>query len=280
MRSRIEQAAAFLEQDSLEPLTVEAVAAHIGMSPFHFARMFSAALGIAPMAYRRRHLLKRAARQLVLEPHTPITEIAFAAGFDSQQTFARAFRRAFGRTPGQHRRIAVVDIITRPDRFDSGSQIVVQREAEPVDGDAMLLAGIVVTIDGENGKRPRDAWQGLEETLATARKIAGRSIGICWPHHDAGPYDYMAAVELPTAARAPVGFDVRTLPAQRYLVFHQHFEIADFAGQLRRGLEEIWAVQLPQSGHEPSGGPELELYSDELIAGVTAGVLSYWIPIR
>ena len=43
----------------------------------------------------------------------------------------------------------MVDIITRPDRFDSGSQIVVQREAEPVDGDAMLLAGIVVTIDGD-----------------------------------------------------------------------------------------------------------------------------------
>ena len=61
--------------------------------------------------------------------------------------------------------------------------------------------------------------------------------------------------------------------------FRQHFGVATFADELRRGLEEIWAVHLPASGFEPSGGPELELYADDFIAGVTEGDMAYWIPV-
>ena len=62
----------------------------------------------------------------------------------------------------------MVDIVTRPDRYDATNPITVQREPQPVDGDAMRLAGVVVTIDGENGRHPRDAWQGLEAGFARA----------------------------------------------------------------------------------------------------------------
>jgi AraC family transcriptional regulator len=275
VHNRIERAVALLEQDGeADPLSLEVLAARVGMSPFHFARMFTIALGIPPMAYRRRHLLERAARVLAAEPERPIIEIAFEAGFDSQQTFTRAFRRMFGRTPGQQRTTKMVNITTHPERFDIGSPIKVQRQPEPVAGDAMRLAGAIVSIDGKNGKCPRDAWKALENAIP----CVGRSFGICWSRKNAEAYDYMAAVELPEG-RPPSGLSTRTLAAQQYLVFHQHFEVADFAGQLKRGLEEIWAVQLPASGFKPSGGPDLEVYSDELIAGVTAGILSYWIPV-
>jgi predicted transcriptional regulator YdeE len=51
------------------------------------------------------------------------------------------------------------------------------------------------------------------------------------------------------------------------------------AASAASGPEEIWAVHLPASGYEPSGGPELELYADDFIAGVTEGDMAYWIPV-
>lgn len=48
--------------------------------------------------------LAEARRQLEAVPHLTITEIALACGFDSLATFYRAFRQAYGMTPGDLRK--------------------------------------------------------------------------------------------------------------------------------------------------------------------------------
>ena len=78
--TRIERAVAFLEE-SAEDVRLEDVAAQVGMSAFHFSRLFTAAMGISPIAYQRRARLERAAGDLVALPDKPLVEIAFDAGF-------------------------------------------------------------------------------------------------------------------------------------------------------------------------------------------------------
>ncbi|GAA4755888.1 AraC family transcriptional regulator [Modestobacter marinus] len=68
-------------------------------SPWHFSRQVARGVGESPVALRRRVELERAAWQLA--GGASVTEVAFAAGYESVEGFSRAFRRAYGRTPGQ-----------------------------------------------------------------------------------------------------------------------------------------------------------------------------------
>jgi len=66
-------------------------------SPYHFSRQFSRSTGESPVAMRRRVLLERAAWQLSVG--AAVTDVAFAAGYDSVEGFSRAYSRAYGHPP-------------------------------------------------------------------------------------------------------------------------------------------------------------------------------------
>jgi AraC family transcriptional regulator len=66
-------------------------------SPWHFSRQFSLGTGESPVALRRRVMLERAAWQL--RGGAGVTEVAFAAGYNSVEGFSRAFSRAYGYPP-------------------------------------------------------------------------------------------------------------------------------------------------------------------------------------
>jgi AraC family transcriptional regulator len=66
-------------------------------SPFHFTRQLSRDAGEPPVAMRRRVMLERAAWQL--QGGAAVTDVAFAAGYDSVEGFSRAFSRAWGHPP-------------------------------------------------------------------------------------------------------------------------------------------------------------------------------------
>lgn len=89
-----------------ENATLGEMAAGAYASPFHFSRQFSRGTGESPVALRRRVLLERAAWEL--STGGSVTEVAFAAGYDSVEGFSRAFSKAFGHPPsataGERRR--------------------------------------------------------------------------------------------------------------------------------------------------------------------------------
>jgi AraC-like DNA-binding protein len=66
-------------------------------SPYHFNRQLSRGAGEPPVAMRRRVMLERAAWQL--RHGASVTDVAFAAGYESVEGFSRAFSRAFGHPP-------------------------------------------------------------------------------------------------------------------------------------------------------------------------------------
>lgn len=66
-------------------------------SPHHFSRVLSRDAGEAPVAMRRRVMLERAAWQL--RQGSSVTDVAWAAGYESVEGFSRAFTRAYGRAP-------------------------------------------------------------------------------------------------------------------------------------------------------------------------------------
>lgn len=76
----------------------------VGLSPFHFTRMFKQSTGVSPYVYLRR-LRAEHARELLLMDDLTVIEIALAVGYDTPQAFARMFRADTGMSPSQWRRV-------------------------------------------------------------------------------------------------------------------------------------------------------------------------------
>jgi AraC-like DNA-binding protein/effector-binding domain-containing protein len=91
-------AAAHLDED----VSLTALAAKAGLSGFHLHRIFSAAAGETPKQFTLRLQLDRAAHMLLMGNES-LLNVALSCGFQSHESFCRAFRRRFVTTPGAYR---------------------------------------------------------------------------------------------------------------------------------------------------------------------------------
>ena len=85
-----------------DPPTYRELADRVFLSPYHFHRIFRAMAGESPAELVRRLRLERAAWQVRNSGHS-ITEIAFAAGYSTHESFTKAFQSAFGMAPSVFR---------------------------------------------------------------------------------------------------------------------------------------------------------------------------------
>jgi AraC family transcriptional regulator len=86
-----------------EDLNFEALAEVACLSPFHWHRIYHAHFGETVWATVRRLRLQRAASEFA-HSDASIPAVAARAGYDSQASFTRAFRDAFGMPPARYRR--------------------------------------------------------------------------------------------------------------------------------------------------------------------------------
>lgn len=93
----------FMMEDLSSQVTLEQVAAAIGLSPFHFSRSFKISTGQSPSHWRIEARMRRAAA-LLQSTDLPIGDISAEVGFEAPQAFARSFRHWSGSSPSAYRR--------------------------------------------------------------------------------------------------------------------------------------------------------------------------------
>jgi AraC-like DNA-binding protein len=103
-RRRAVEAALFLDESAHRELNLDDIAREVGLSPFHFLRIFGNVLGVTPHQYLVRVRLRRAAR--LLAGDMSITSIAYETGFADLSNFVRTFHRAAGVPPLAFRKAA------------------------------------------------------------------------------------------------------------------------------------------------------------------------------
>lgn len=86
-----------LEVGYAEPHSVGALARSVGMSMFHFTRVFTELIGAPPHRYLLTTRLNAALA--MLREGRGVTETCFASGFNNLSHFSRTFARRFGVTP-------------------------------------------------------------------------------------------------------------------------------------------------------------------------------------
>ncbi|WP_027947533.1 AraC family transcriptional regulator [Litchfieldella anticariensis] len=86
-----------------QPWTLDELAQHAGLSRSAFSEHFVRLVRVSPVRYLTRQRLQRAADRL-RQSGVPISRIADEAGYESEASFTRAFKREFGTAPGAFRR--------------------------------------------------------------------------------------------------------------------------------------------------------------------------------
>lgn len=98
-RQVLEHIDAHLDED----LTVDRLSSVAAFSKYHFHRQFSLLFGIGVYRYVQLARLKRASYRLAFRDEPRIIDIALAAGYESHEAFARAFKKTVGQTPSEFR---------------------------------------------------------------------------------------------------------------------------------------------------------------------------------
>ena len=96
---KIQQALSYINENFRRPLTVEALAEQVYMSPYHFMRLFKAQTGSTVHAYIRQKRLMTAAR--LIREGVPAAKAAEECGYGDYSAFHRAFKESFGVSPGK-----------------------------------------------------------------------------------------------------------------------------------------------------------------------------------
>lgn len=98
----VRNAKIFIHQHLAEPMSLEAVARAVNVSPFHFCKLFKRATGLTFTDFVNRARVEKAKRML-MKPAARITEVAYDVGFQSLSHFNRSFRRIADESPTEFR---------------------------------------------------------------------------------------------------------------------------------------------------------------------------------
>ncbi len=103
---KLAEAVSLMEANIEEPMTLDELSFHVGLSRRQLERLFKKYLECVPTRYYLELRLERA-RQLLLQTSMPIVDIALACGFISAPHFSKCYRDIYGLPPRDERRRAL-----------------------------------------------------------------------------------------------------------------------------------------------------------------------------
>jgi len=108
-----------LHEEFSQTLTINEMAADLGVSPVRLSRTFRQFYGEPLGDYLRRIRVQFACQKLA-DPEADLTQVGIEAGFADQSHFTRIFKRVTGLTPGDFRKVAHEPTARQPRTMESG----------------------------------------------------------------------------------------------------------------------------------------------------------------
>lgn len=280
----IQSAIDYMEAHIAELVTYADVAKSLYLSGFHFHRMFSMVTGMTPAEYMRRRRLSLAGEALSAAGGK-VLDVALQYGYDSPESFTKAFTRFHGITPSAaHRSGAVLRQFNRLSvkiLVEGGESM--QYRIEKRDSFSLLAAvrsfPNAAAGDSDNHEI-HNFWMecGENGTInALKRRAAGGALcGVCESvSSDRPDFRYGIAVPYHDAAPVPAGFERWTIEAGTWAVFQCIGRDED--NIIGETWGKIFREFLPQSGYEMLDRADLEVFGDGLGEGVFCEI---WIPVH
>jgi AraC family transcriptional regulator len=252
-----------------DDLPLDELARVAAFSPYHFHRIFRGMLGESVKEHIRRLRLERAAMRLKYGD-TPVTTIAFEAGYETHEAFTRAFKAMRGLSPSAFRSSSGnFPPLETPKRvhYREGSEI---ENFEPVEPGGEIMEVTIRKLEPMRLAFVRHigpykdcgaAWDKLCARLGKQGRLGPdtKYIGMCYDDPDVTPadkirYDACATVDGDFEAQGDIG--VVTVEGGEY-AFTTHLGPYE---KLSETYAQLMGQQIPKLGRDCRHAPSLEFY--------------------
>ncbi len=264
----LQNAIDYIEENLCEELEISKIAAKAYLSPFYFQRVFNATTRLTVGEYIRNRRLSLAAEEL-LDSDMRVIDIALKYGYDSPDSFARAFTKFHGINPSFAKQNGANLKYFAPIRLKStlkGGSIM---NYKIVEKSAFTIMGKCRRFKAEDAyvKVP-DFWG--EHYASGGGEIVMGMFGACIDE-DGKEFDYLIADLYLPWKEIPEGYETRTFAAGTWAVF-------SYQGECPKALQDlntqIWSEWLPNcKEYELAANYNLEFYISE-----TEGEI--WVPVK
>ena len=270
----------YIEAHITEKMDYEQIARQAALSSYHFQRVFGILCGFTLGEYIRNRRLALAGEALSLRK-AKVIDVALNYGYDSPDSFAKAFYKFHGITPSAAREPGAILHAFPPLSIQislEGGQIMKYRIEEKTQ---MILTGYKRRFEGVPGERAEQEEELFLQTKARQKLLFELSgdpdtqYTVIDRMDDSG-YDFAVAALTDDSEN---GFEQFTVPAGTYAVFET--ERVKYPTELHLPLRrKIVGRWLPFSGYELAEGPEINVYhwyQDE--ARKEQRYIEIWLPV-
>lgn len=266
----IQRALDYTEAHLTEKIDFEEVAKQAYSSSFHFQRLFSMLCGFQLGDYIRMRRLSLAAAELH-HSDVKVIDVALKYGYDTPESFSRAFARFHGISPTEARRGGNIKSFSRLSvkLILSGGSTMDYRLEKKEAFQLICRKKQVNKPEGETASADISAFwaeckkNGSIETICRYGRFDrfGGILGVCFSGEmaDSG-FPYAIGADYNGQPVEEAGYDVVEIPAHTYAVFSCRGEMPE---AFNRTYRQICTEFFPQSRYEPGGGTELEVYPSE-----------------
>lgn len=280
----IQNAINYIEEHLTEEINYDKVAEEAACSSFYFQRIFSVLCDISLGEYIRNRRLTLAGNELNASD-IKVIDIALKYGYESPESFTRAFSKFHGITPSEAKkngsklksfsRLSVKITLSGGSMMDykivekEAFEIIEKVEAHSIENDV-------------NAKSIPDFWikshnDGTVKTLLENTTDRTFIFGVCYGNNSdsAKTFDYsIGAVYNPKTA-VPKGFRRNIIPARTWAIF-------ECKGAMPKAMQDMWhkitSEFFPTTGYQPTYEMDIEAYTEGDMGGLDYRS-EIWIPV-
>lgn len=280
----IQNAINYIENHLTEEIDYDKAAAEAACSSFYFQRIFSILCDISLSEYIRNRRLTLAGNELNAS-NAKVIDIALKYGYESPESFARAFFKFHGITPSEAKKngskLKSFSRLSVKITLSGGSVMdykIVEKEAFEI-----IEKVEAHSIENEtNSKSIPDFWtrshnDGTVKTLFENATDNTFIFGVCYGNNSdsAKTFNYSIGAICDENTIVPKGFRKNTIPARTWAIF-------ECKGAMPKAIQDMWhkitAEFFPTSGYEPTCEMDIEAYTEGDMGSENyrSGI---WIPV-
>lgn len=284
----IEACINYIEDNLATKITLEDVAARIGVSKFYLHRMFKALTGESLIDYAQSRKLTSSINELI-HTNMRMIDIALEYGFDHEQSYIRAFRKKFGHTPFRVRseqismeikeKINIHDVLSVHNSITYRPFYVFRQKFCLIGHRHKLLSR---SGDNTASVLGNDFFYTEKHKVANILNPHIYFGYTDWKEYDNGYIQYIPSVQVPDLTQIPEGMTGICVPAHKYVVFRfvGFFRPDEIRGrQVGRLLVHLYRRWITNSGFR-SAEPFRFEYVDTSLSNDNYCELDIYQPIK
>ena len=273
LRADIQNALTYIEENLTEELEIRDIAKRAFLSPFYFQRIFGAMCGISVGEYIRSRRLTLAGEELA-SSDPKVIDIAAKYGYDSPDSFNRAFQRFHGISPSAAKKAGARLISFAPVKIKQTVEGIHMMEYQIVEKPQFTVMGVSRKFHPETSyQKIPEYWT---EMFAQPDFPLMGVYGICIDENGPdGEFDYWIADNYIPWKEIPAGCKSKVIPSGMWAVFPCKMST------LQDTNTRMWQEWLPNCReYKLSGNYNLEVYGLPCKEDQGETYVELWLPVE